>query len=60
MYSGERGRLKNANDSPVPGGTRFILLFGAEDVSAFTKPMPGEARDSLRVRVGRGAQSGPR
>jgi hypothetical protein len=47
VYSGEKGRLKHAAAGSVPAGTRFILLFGAEDVAVFTNPMPGELHAGL-------------
>jgi len=47
VYTGEKGRLQRATDGSVASGTRFILLFGAEDATAFTHPMPGELHAGL-------------
>lgn len=47
VYSGKQGRLKFADDGSVPGGTRFILLFGAESAHVFTHPTPGQLHGQL-------------
>lgn len=54
------GRLAHTKDSSIPAGDRFILLFGAEEVSPFLNPTPAElaetypadAKEMLGLRIG--------
>jgi len=46
-YAGAKGRLRNVNDGSVPGGTRFILIFGGAAPNAFLDPAPSEVHERL-------------
>lgn len=60
----EKGRneraLYNTDDSSIPRGDRYILLFGAEDANVFGNPVPSavhvglphESRKMLAMRIG--------
>ncbi len=58
--SGEQGRLRHTNDSAVPAGDRYILVFGGKNPYAFADPMPAmfhaglpeQDRNMLAMRVG--------
>lgn len=53
-------RLRYVDDSTVPAGNDYILLFGAEEAHAFANPVPGklhaelpkEDREMLSMRIG--------
>jgi len=47
VYAGAKGRLRNVSDPSVPGGTRFILIFGGAGPNVFLSPTPGEAHAAL-------------
>ncbi len=42
-----KGHLHHTEDSSVPTGNAFILLFGARDAHAFAHPAPGELQPEL-------------
>jgi hypothetical protein len=46
-YSGRKGRLTHTSDPDVPGGTGFILLFGAAEPHAFVNPVPADFHAGL-------------
>ena len=58
--SGEQGRLRHTNDNTVPGGDRYILVFGGKNPYAFANPMPTtfhaglpeQDRNRLAMRIG--------
>ncbi len=58
--SGEQGRLRHTNDSAVPAGDRYILVFGGKIPYAFADPMPTtfhaglpeQDRNMLAMRIG--------
>ncbi len=47
VYSGAKGRLKRTRDASVPGGTRFILIFGGDDPGVFVDPAPAQMHAAL-------------
>ncbi|OGA43137.1 MAG: hypothetical protein A3G24_23690 [Betaproteobacteria bacterium RIFCSPLOWO2_12_FULL_62_13] len=51
-YAWEKGvrsasRLRHVDDSTVPTGNDYILLFGAEEAHAFANPIPGKLHAGL-------------
>src|SRR3990170_3597383 len=57
----EKGDVRiHTDDSSVPAGTRYLLLFGAEEADVFGKPvpsalhaeLPAESRKMLAMRIG--------
>jgi len=46
-YAGSKNRLKRTTDNTVPGGTRFMLMFGAEEPHAFVDPTPAQLHANL-------------
>lgn len=46
-YAGAKNRLKRTTDNSVPGGTRFMLLFGAEEAHVFVNPAPAQLHATL-------------
>lgn len=42
--------LHHTNESDVPTGNRYLLLFGAESPHAFVDPSPAELRDAMSSR----------
>lgn len=44
---GMQGRMRHTDDSAVPAGKAYILLFGAEDAHAFAHPIPAKLHAAL-------------
>lgn len=46
-HPGEKGRLRHVDGGDVPGGDRYILIFGGTTAHAFADPTPAEFHDGL-------------